>query len=316
MQIKLTGEKSANSKELIFSILDVFAQIGISLKGKSDRRMERMAEVCLAVGNIKKSFSEVCSYDSGIFLKTRDIISYLNKYYGENISSGSYDDIRRKDLVDLVETGVVINSSSIDLQATNNPTRGYALNPHFAKLLKSYNTSDWDKNLEIFCLENKILQDKLTTKRKLEQIPVLLPSGAKLLLSAGEHNKLQQLIIESFLPIYGLGAQVLYMGDTTDKFLYRADEQLKEIGFFTLEHEELPDVVAYSKNKNLLFLIETVHSAGPMSEVRVNKLKRQLKDCHENIIFVTAFLTKKTFANGQLILLGRQRCGLQIIQNT
>ena len=34
--------------------------------------------------------------------KTRDIIKFLNKNYGTHISSGSYDDIRRKNLQESV----------------------------------------------------------------------------------------------------------------------------------------------------------------------------------------------------------------------
>lgn len=68
---------------------------------------------------------------------------------------------------------------------------------------------------------------------------------------------------------------------------------MEQIGFFALEHDELPDVVAYCKEKNLLFLIEAVHSAGPMDEIRVRKLKKQLKNCAAIHIFVTSFLNKK-----------------------
>ena len=97
------------------------------------------------------------------------------------------------------------------------------------------------------------------------------------------------------MPRFGFGAQVLYVGDTSDKFLHLEEDALKQMGFFKLEHDELPDVVAYSANKNLLYLIEAVHSAGPMNEIRVRKLKRQLKECHADIVFITAFLTKKDF---------------------
>ena len=132
-------------------------------------------------------------------------------------------------------------------------------------------------------------------KRNSEKIPVKLPSGVELELSAGEHNVLQKCIVEDFLTRFGMGAEVLYIGDTSDKYLYRNDAILKQIGFFALEHEELPDVVAYCSDKNLLFLIEAVHSAGPMSEIRVRKLKKQLEKCTAIPIFVTTFLNKKEF---------------------
>lgn len=294
MNIKLTGDKTNKIKKLIFTVLDVLGEVGIPLEG-THRRLERMAMACLAVGNIKSNFQEAKSADDNPFLKTRDIIDFENKYYGENISSGSYDDIRHKDLLYLVEAGIVLNSSAFDTQATNNPTRGYALNPLFAKLLGSYGTSLWNDELEAYKEQTKQLKEELERKRDLEKIPVKLPSGTELNLSAGEHNVLQKLIIEDFLSRFGMGAEVLYIGDTSDKYLYMNSDVLEEIKFFTLEHEELPDVVAYCQDKNLLFLIEAVHSAGPMDEIRVMKLKKQLRTCTAIPIFVTTFLSRREF---------------------
>lgn len=294
MNIKLKGDKTNKIKKLIFTVLDILGEVGIPLE-ETHRRLERMAMACLAVGNIKSNFQEAKSADDNPFLKTRDIIDFENKYFGENISSGSYDDIRRKDLLYLVEAGIVLKSSEFDTQATNNPTRGYALNPLFAKLLRSYGTFQWNDELETYKEQTKLLKEELERKRDLEKIPVKLPSGTELNLSAGEHNVLQKLIIEDFLSRFGMGAEVLYIGDTSDKYLYMNSDVLEEIKFFTLEHEELPDVVAYCKDKNLLFLIEAVHSAGPMDEIRVIKLKKQLKTCTAIPIFVTTFLSRKEF---------------------
>lgn len=294
MEIRLTGKKTKTVKNLIFSMLDIFKEVGIPLN-ETPRRLEKMAMACLAVGNIKSSFQEAKSADDDFFLKTRDIIDFENEHYGENISSGSYDDIRRKDLLYPVQAGIVLNSSVFDTQATNNPTRGYALNPLFTRLLKSYETPEWETELTAYKEQVKLLKEELERKRDLEKIPVKLPSGINLLLSAGDHNVLQKLIIEDFLSRFGMGAEVLYIGDTTDKYLFKDKVTLEQVGFFTLEHEELPDIVAYCKEKNLLFLIEAVHSAGPMDEIRVMKLKEQLKNCTAIPIFVTTFLNKKEF---------------------
>ena len=86
-----------------------------------------------------------------------------------------------------------------------------------------------------------------------------------------------------------------YVGDTTDKYLVREDDSLKAINFFPLEHDALPDVVAYSKAKNLLFLIEAYNTSGPMDNSRVLKLKALLKDCSAHVVFITAFLNSKEF---------------------
>ena len=294
MEIQLTGNKTDVVKSLIFSMLDVLGEVGIPVNG-TPRRLEKMAMACLAVGDIKTEFAEAKSASDSRFLTTREIISYENANYGENISPGSYDDIRRKDLLLPVQARIVLNSSSFDSQATNNPTRGYALNPLFADLIKCYGTTKWKKSLVKYKKQVELLKDELERKRNLEKIPVKLPSGVELELSAGEHNVLQKCIVEDFLTRFGLGAEVLYIGDTSDKFLYKNGEVLKQIGFFTLEHEELPDVVAYCREKNLLFLIEAVHSAGSMSEIRVRKLKKQMEKCTAIPVFVTCFLDKKEF---------------------
>jgi len=293
MRIETTGSKPKNIQRLIFLMLDVLHELGIPMDGMTDRRKERMAETCLAVAGIKKSFAEATS--EGHFLRTRDIIVFMNENYGENISLGSYDDIRRKDLLLPVQSGIVINSSALDEQATNNPMRGYSVSPAFAALLHAYGTSPWQDEVEKYKKEIHNLQEELARKRELEKIPVLLPSGASLSLSAGEHNVLQKRIAEDFLPRFGMGAQVLYIGDTSDKLLFMDKERLQSLGFFALEHDELPDVVAYSEKKNLLFLIEAVHSAGPMSEIRVAKLKSKLERCTADCVFVTAFMGKKDF---------------------
>lgn len=295
MTINTTGNKSEAVKKLIFAMLDIFQAAEITLDGLTDRRKEKMACVCLAVAGVKTSMKEAQSMMSGTYLRTRDIITYVNEYLGENIAMGSYDDIRRKDLKPLTDLGYVVNSADFDMSATNNPTRGYALSAPFCKLIQSYGSKAWDKTLSNFTDTQRKLREELERKRAAEKVPVTLPSGVNLELSAGEHNILQKRIIEDFLSEFGMGAQVLYVGDTSDKYLFRDDEALRSINFFALEHDELPDIVAYSKEKNLLFLVEAVHSSGPMSESRIKALKELLKDCPANIVFFTAFLDMKEF---------------------
>lgn len=296
MKIKVQAKTSAKVRSLVYNLLDVFQKIGIPVDG-TDRKVERMAKACLAVGKIKKSFAEALSEENDGFVRTRDIISFENENYGEHISPGSYDDIRRKDLKLLIEAGIVINSSSRENLATNNPSRGYALSKSFVELLYSYGSEEWDIRLSEYLKEAKSLKEELECRRNLMKVPVTLPGGKRINLSYGAHNDLQKEIIETFLPLFGFGAEVLYVGDTTDKFLHLDEKALKEINFFVLEHDELPDVVAYSHEKNLLYLIEAYHSTGEWNEIRVRKVKRKLKEsgCTADVVFFTAFETKNAF---------------------
>lgn len=292
MHIKFSGDKSPQVMKLYSDMLDILSVVGIPVeKLPSDRRREKMAGACLAAGQIVSSFKEAKSVMNGSFLKTRDIIEFENLHFGENISSGSYDDIRRKDLKLLVEEGLVINSSELDKSATNNPNRGYSLDAQFAKLLRTFGTKKWADELSYFLSIRQQVKEELERKRSMERIPVTLPSGVTYNLSTGEHNLLQKKIIEDFLPLWGMGAEVLYFGDSTDKYLLRNEEALKDLRI-ALEHGKLPDVVAYSREKNLLYLIEAYHSSNPMDEDRLRSLKHLVEKCSANVVFVTAFLSK------------------------
>lgn len=279
-------------KKIINEALDILNKVGIPFEGKSERTLERMAICFLAVAKVTNEWAKAVD-DSK--LKSRDIIRFVNDNFKESISFGSYDDIRRQDLKLLVLADLVINSGVSKGSATNDPTRGYSLHPDFKKLISSYNTEHWEKNLKIFNSSKPSLSEILSRKREIKKIPVKLPNGKPLEFSLGKHNELQKAIIEEFLPRFGSDCEVLYVGDTSKKFLHIEEEKLNKLNFFKLSHDELPDIIAYSKLKNWLYLIEAVHSSGPMSETRVLELKKMLKDCKAELIFVTAFLNRTEF---------------------
>jgi hypothetical protein len=253
-----------------------------------------MAMAFLAVAGVTDDWMQSIDASKKRRLKTREIIIFINENFEENISSGSYDDIRRKDLKLPVIASIIINSGDKG-RATNDPTRGYSLDAEFEKLVSSYNTKDWGKKLKDFLSERKTLTEILARKRDLDLIPVLLPGNKPIVLSLGDHNDLQKAIVEEFLPRYGQGCEVLYIGDTSNKLLHIEEDELQKLNFFELFHDELPDIIAYNKNKNWLYLIEAVHSSGPISEVRLHELKLLLKNCPAELIFVTAFLNRDTF---------------------
>lgn len=291
---KTFAEKPTPVQELINMTLFILECFGIPIDN-TPRRLERMALAFLACGDLNKTsdFSKVKDLNSGYALKTREIISYVNTHFNENISSGSYDDIRRKDLKLLTIAEVVLQSSPNS--ATNDSTRGYSISPAYAGLVRNYGTPDWKTIVSEHLKNSESLTTKLRRERAIHKVTATLPSGGKLSFSAGEHNDLQKAIIEEFLPRYGFGAEVLYVGDTSDKYLYLEKEELDKLGFFELAHEELPDVLAYSKSKNWLYLIEAVHSSGPISEIRLLQLQKLTSNCKAQLIFVTAFLDRKKF---------------------
>jgi hypothetical protein len=123
----------------------------------------------------------------------------------------------------------------------------------------------------------------------------MLPSGQELSFRGGQHNRLQKAIIEQFLPRFGNGAEVLYVGDAAKKYPLINRKRLAELNFFDIEQSKLPDVIAYSESKNWIFLIEAVYSSGPVSTERRSILAQLLVACAALPVYVTAFLNKAAF---------------------
>lgn len=291
------GNKSPRVRKLLNEALYILSKLGIPLETSTPRELEKMAMAFLAVANVKRTsdWPKTQLRTGADVLKSRDIIDFINKHFEESISRGSYDDIRRKDLKMPVVSGIVVASANKPDAARNDPTRGYSISPEYIGIVRQFGQAGWEETVDEFMEGKPTLSDRLAADRNLNQVPISLPDGKTIQFSPGEHNLLQKAIIEQFLPRYGYGAQVLYVGDTEKKFLIRDEAALKELSFFELNRGELPDVVAYSKAKNWLYLIEAVHSSGPISPLRLLELQRLTKKCTADIVYVTAFLDRQTF---------------------
>ncbi len=294
MQHKINPE---SLQKLVDEAIDILSQLGVPLKDLTKRRQEKMAKCFIALAGIttETSWKNTLSIKDNHKLLSREIINYLNNHLGENISSGSYDDIRRKDLLLPVEAGIVTKSALNPNANTNDGTRPYALSEEVAAQLRLYGTTNWQASLETFNKGQLLLSQKLAKARDLSKITVSIEGNKVLKFSPGAHNLLQKAIIEQFLPIYGFGAEVLYVGDTSDKFLFLNEKVLKSLNFDEIAHDKLPDVVAYSKTKDWLFLIEAVTTANPITEIRKIKLEEMAIKCGKPIVFLTAFPDRATF---------------------
>jgi type II restriction enzyme len=220
-------------------------------------------------------------------LTTRQIISFVNQHYGENIAAGSYDDVRRSWLKDPRNGNIVVINKPDSSQ--NDPTRAWGLSPIAAEVLRQFGTSKWENALKYWLEKSGDLATQMQQIRNLNRTKVSLAGGKVFQMGPGPHNELIKAIIEEFLPRYGYTPGILYVGDAETRTIIKDESTLRKIGFFELNDGELPDVVAYSPSKNWLYLIEAVTSSGPISYSRREKFKLLLKDCKAELIFVTSF---------------------------
>ena len=287
--------KSPDLRRLINETLHLLSALGLPVQDETPRRLERTALAFLAIVDLSACGKWRAAKDLATPRKllTREIIRYWREHFGEDVSEGSYDDIRRKDLLHLYMAGIV--STDDPNKDQNDGTRGFGLNPEFSKIVRTYGLKRWETQVQSFVAQHGTLQERLNRPRGLPTTMVTLPSGEELLFLGGLHNKLQKAIIEGFLPKFGNGSEVLYVGDTANKYAFLDRGRLAELKFFDIQESKLPDVLAYSASKNWIFLIEAVYSSGPISSERRFVLTQLLEQCTAAPVYVTAFLDKATF---------------------
>jgi len=243
-----TSEKSKSVVKVINQAVHILQKLGIPLEGLTPRNLEKMGMAFLAVADVKseRDWEKAKGYDGNRALKSREVITYLNKHFGEKISSGSYDDIRRKDLKLPVAAGIITKSAG-DLMPPG------TIQPAHTRLtpimLGSFVVSASRDGKRTGGVSGRTRNVGGETGCGAGIETGSRDPAQRSAFSPGEHNQLQKSIIEKFLPRFGNGADVLYVGDTADKFLCIEKAKLKALNFFELAHGELPDVVAYSKRR-------------------------------------------------------------------
>jgi type II restriction enzyme len=226
-------------------------------------------------------------------LQTREVISWINEAFGEAISPGSYDDIRRKDLYHLRLAEFVVTDDPT--AARNSPRRGWGVNDEASGLLRSFDKKDYERELQKYLGGRQLLSVRLAAQRDLAKHEVQI-NGELLDFGPGEHNQLIKCVIEDFLPRFGFDAEVLYVGDASARRLILMQQRLVDLGFFEVGNGELlPDVIAYSVKRNWIFLIEAVHSSGPVSQERRFELSSLLTECESPVVYITAFADREKF---------------------
>ena len=114
---------------LVEQALKILTALGIPTGRMTAHRKKRMAKAFIAVAALKPgmSWKDMKTSDENHRPRTRDVIAWMNKYLEESVSSGSYDDVRRRDLVLPTEAGIILKAAGNKDAATNDGTRGYAI---------------------------------------------------------------------------------------------------------------------------------------------------------------------------------------------
>ena len=266
----------------------ILSAIGMPEKQTNDRS----AYVLLALSGIKESdpWADAQRPEMRIF----DMMNFMSEHYNKVYKPNSREAIRKDTIHQFVEGAVAErNTDSID-RPTNSPKYRYRLTDEMLDLIGTYGTNRWQSALRHFISTQGTLIEKYSQKRKIARVPVIV-NGQAFSFSPGKHNALQKAIIEEFAPRFAKGAEVLYVGDSENKDLIKNRESFEALGVRITDHDKLPDVILFSRDKNWLYFIEAVTSVGPITVGRMQEIDDMAAGCSAGKIYVTAFPDRKIY---------------------
>lgn len=263
---------------------DILEKIGMPKAQQADL----CAYTLLALLNIKEKSKWNTATNE--YIRIHDIMEFIKQNYGVAYAENSRETFRKQAMHHFRIAALIEDN----LKATNSPNYRYRITIEALNLIKKYGTKDWNKELAKYLKNHEKLISIYENKRNLTKIPVKI-NGENFEFSTGKHNELQKAIIEEFAPRFAQNSIVLYVGDTKDKDLYKDVELLEKLKISIGDHEKLPDVILYQKEKKWIYFIEAVTSVGPISPKRIVEITDMTRNCKLGKIYVTAFIDMKTF---------------------
>ena len=221
------------------------------------------------------------------------MMEFFAHYYGKNYKPNTRETVRRQTVHQFLQAGLIVENPDDPSRPTNSPKAVYQIETGALELLRTFGNPEWNRNVRTYLMSRQTLAEKYAREREMKRIPVSVANGSTLSLSPGGQNILIKQVIEEFASRFTPGGQLVYVGDTGEKFACFDDTTMKKLGVKIEAHGKMPDVIIYQPKKNWLVLIEAVTSHGPMNPKRREELKKLFEGCSAGLVFVTAFLTRK-----------------------
>ena len=276
-------------KNRIDESLEILAALGFP-KGQLN---ERSALTLLALLDLKPkdAWESAKSPLRGI----TPIMEFMEQQYGKNYAANTREAVRRQTVHQFLDAGLIVVNPDSPERPVNSPKTAYQIEDSALELLRTYDSSDWEKNVRTYIASVETLKKRYAQEREMARIPIIIEGEVKTL-SPGGHNVLIAKIISEFAARFTPGGRLLYVGDTDEKFACFNEASLTALGVTIDAHGKMPDVIIHFTEKNWLVLIEAVTSHGPINPKRKTELKNLFRSSTVPLVMVTAFLSRKAMA--------------------
>lgn len=262
-----------------------------ALQAPREQQNERSALILLVLLDLTPRRSWARAADP--LLGITEIMGRIQAAFGKRYAPNTRETVRRFTIHQFVELGLVVANPDDPRRPVNSPATRYRVTPQFLKLARCFGSRNWKTSLTEFLAATPSLKRLSAKQRSHTMIPVRLPDGTSIRLTAGGQNELVRQIVEGFCPRFTPGGTVVYLGDTGQKHLHYRSEELTQLGITLDQHGKMPDLIVHLPDKKWLVLIEAVTSHGPIGQKRQNELKALFASVHAGLVFVTAFLTRR-----------------------
>ncbi len=277
------------AKQKIDEAISILKQLGFPRQQQNDRS----ALTLLALLDLKPddSWEKSKAHLIGI----TPMMGFFERSYGKKYAPNSRETVRRQSVHQFLQASLAVENPDRPDRPPNSGKTVYMINEKSLKLIQSYGSKKWRKNLANYKKIIPSLKTQYAQERKRQLIPLCLSDGKLLELSAGGQNILVKKICDDFGPYFTPGGTLLYVGDARKKFRYYDKKRLKDFNIVIEPHGKIPDIMIFYPKKNHLVLIEAVTTHGPIDPKRRQELARLFSKSKAGLVYVTAFLDFRTF---------------------
>lgn len=257
------------------------------------RRGARSAMIVLALAQITpdKSWGDATNPMLGV----TQILDWVNEnYYFKRYAPNTRETFRRQTLHQFNAAGLTQYNVDRPGRTVNDKNNNYRISPEALNLIRQYATVDFDASLQDYLSIAPGLVQRYAADREMTRLPVTMPDGSEVKLSAGGQNILIKKMVEEFCARFTPGGSVLYIGDADVKLSIFEKVKLKSLGIEMNLHGKFPDLIVYMEDRNWLVLMEAASSHGPVDAKRYDELTEIFGSSSAGLVYVSCFPDRAT----------------------
>lgn len=256
-----------------------------------ERSNERSAATWIALAGLR--LGDKWSDATNKMYGTRALMDWIRDQCGIDYAANTRETIRRFTLHQFDEAGLVEQNADDPNRPINSPKWNYRITRGALEATKAFGTKEFElASYEFFDGRPSWLELQQEV-RNIHKVPVALPNGTTINLSAGGQNNLIKAMLEEFCPRYAPGGEVLYIDDTDHARGALDSSRLHELGITIPERGKAPDLIVWLPSKGWVFLMEACSTHGPIDVTRKNELAKLFENCRESIVYVSCFPSRK-----------------------